>query len=130
VSDADFELEGGRTIPLVDEAMVTAVACDVARLRELYQKATEGEWENSSGFVRARNGGNRYEGEGFSIQTSCQWVAECRDGEAFYNWQNNAEFIAAIKNATPALLTIVETMLAAYGEAIRNQKPSAKEAQD
>lgn len=55
---------------------------------------TPGEWENSAGFVRSPNGGNRYESEGLTVTTSTQWVAECRDGEAFYNPEGNANFIA------------------------------------
>jgi hypothetical protein len=60
----------------------------------LNAERTPGAWENDSGFVRSPNGGNRYETEGMTVTTSCQWVAECRDGEAFYNPKGNAEFIA------------------------------------
>lgn len=70
----------------------------IDKLEKLAGKATQGEWENSCGFVRTKagtGGGNSYQGNGFTIQTSCSWVADCRNGEAFYNPGGNANYIAA-----------------------------------
>lgn len=89
--------------------MTTTAAEMIREMRELLEGATEGKWENSRGFVRSQNGGNSYElGDHVTVQTSCQWVAECRDGEAFYNPDNNASFIAAAKNNMARLLAIAE----------------------
>lgn len=79
---------------------------ELDRLRELASKATPGPWENSRGFVRTKQGipgnGNEYRAENFTIKTGCSWVAECRNGEAFYNPDGNANFIAA---ANPSVIT-------------------------
>lgn len=88
--------------------MTPDLAAMVKRLKELAAKATPGPWENSRGFVRTSQnggiGGHTLQGEGFSVQTSCQWIAECRDGEAFYNPEGNANYIAA---ANPQAITEV-----------------------
>ena len=75
-----------------------------------------GRGENCTGFVRSSGVGNQYQGDGFSVKTSCQWVAECRDGEAFYNPEGNANFIAASRTAIPALIAENARLKAMAGE--------------
>lgn len=82
-------------------------------LKKLAEEATPGPWENRDGFVRAPDQGSELRGDGFTLSTSCAWVAECTRGEAFYNGEANAEYIAA---ANPKkileLLQEVETLRA------------------
>lgn len=80
------------------------------RLREIEErlaKATDGPWENCRGFVRSTARGSTLQSEDKSvtITTSTLWVAECRDGEAFYNPDGNADFIAASRQDVPYLLS-------------------------
>ena len=82
---------------------MTDVPTLLTELDALAAKATPGPWENSDGFVRSTARGNTYEAPGMTVTTSCQWVAECRDGEAFYNPDGNASYIAALANAYPLL---------------------------
>lgn len=80
------------------------------------EKATEGPWENCRGFVRSPVHGSEMTAPGFTVTTSCLWVAECRDGEAFYNADANADFIAHARTDIPALLAEI-TRLRAQVEA-------------
>jgi hypothetical protein len=97
-----------------------AVSINLDDLERLAKAATPGPWENRSGFVRSSGGGSIYVGDDVTITTSCDWVAECRDGEAFYNWQANAAFIAA---ANPAVVLELIRLARAANEYFGEKRP-------
>jgi len=90
---------------------------ELAEIARRAERATPGPWQNSSGFVRSSgSGGSLLQGDGYTIQTSTLWVAECRDGEAFYNPDGNAAFIAASRTDVPALLAHIAEQARALEE--------------
>ena len=91
----------------------------IAEIRALAEKATPGPWESCRGFVRSTAHGTTHEFPGGTVTTSTLWVAECRDGEAFYNPDGNAAFIAALDPQTVLALLASHAALVAEVETMR-----------
>ena len=81
---------------------------DLSKLKSLHEKATQGEWENSTGFVRARTPVEAILGENVRVTLSCTWVAETVRGEGYVPGNGNAEYIAALHNAFPQIAAALE----------------------
>ena len=81
---------------------------DLSKLKSLHEKATQGEWENSTGFVRARTPVEAILGENVRVTLSCTWVAETVRGEGYVPGNGNAEYIAALHNAFPQIAAALD----------------------
>lgn len=90
---------------------MTALPQSVQAALALIASATPGEWENSAGFVRAKNP-VELQGDGFKVGLSCTWVAETVQGEGYVPGNGNAASIVAavnlLKEHGPALLAALE----------------------
>ena len=88
--------------------MTKDISALLDELKSLHAKATEGEWENCRGFVRSKLPVSGTLVNGATIHLSRTWVAETIRGEGYVPDNGNADFIAAIKNAFPALVAAIE----------------------
>ena len=102
------KLFAGSTV--MTDTPTPAPAPMTARLRELMEKATRGEWENRGyGHISAHLP-QSYEAPGFTVTTSLTPLLRLPEGIAAGNWKNDADLIVYLKNNAPTLLRLLEAV--------------------